>query len=492
MLYHKSVGTIIAARFYIKLSARFGEREYMQKPSRLPDALGAYAQRQVARFHMPGHKGRGMAGFMRPELSQWDITELSFSDNLHSPNTIIADAQNAYAQCYGAKHTFFLVNGATAGILAVLLSLPEGSRVLLGRDCHRSAISGIALAGLDCRFVQPAYEKTFGLWGCVTPEALEQALKEEPADAVLVTSPNYYGLCADIPALSRIAHAHGALLFVDAAHGAHFPFSDALPPTPAGCADAWVNSAHKTMNALGQAAVLHVDKSMDVSAVQQALSLVQTSSPSYLLLASLDWALYTASQPRCWTQAVNVCHTLEKSMNGLLGLSVLPQSVAGSAGIAHLDPTRVTVDVSRRGITGFAAQRALEERDVYVEFSDVRRVTCICTPADDSVWYEMLLDGLCTLPYGTELPPQVHAQYPAVLRIMPVREAVRAQKEVLPLAACAGKIAADSVGVYPPGIPLWTPGERITEEAVAFLKIQQVLGAELFGAQENNVIVVRE
>lgn len=440
---------------------------------------------------MPGHKGRGMAGFMRPELAQWDITELSFSDNLHSPNTIIADAQGAYAQCYGAAHTFFLVNGATAGILSMLLSLPEGSRVLLGRDCHRSAISGIALGGLECRFVQPEYEKTFGLWGCVTPESLERALVEEAVDAVLVTSPNYYGLCADIPALSRIAHAHGALLFVDAAHGAHFPFSDMLPPTPAGDADAWVNSVHKTMNALGQAAVLHVDKGMDVYAVQQALSMVQTSSPSYLLLASLDWALYTASRPRCWTQACNVCYTLKQSIDGLLGLSVLPQSVVGSAGIAHLDPTRITVDVSRRGITGFAAQRALEERNAYVEFSDVRRVTCICTPADDPVWYEMLLDGLCTLPYGTELPPQMPAQYPAVTRAMPVCEAVRAQKEALPLAACAGKIAADFVGVYPPGIPLWTPGERISEEAVAFLQAQQALGAELFGAPEDYAIVVR-
>ena len=150
------------------------------------------------------------------------------------------------------------------------------------------------------------------------------------------------------------------------------------------------------------------------------------------------------------------------------------------------------MDVSRRGITGFAAQRALEERDVYIEFSDVRRVTCICTPADDPVWYEMLLDGLCTLPYGTELPPQTPAQYPLVERAMPVREAVRAQKEVLPLGACMGRTAADTVGVYPPGIPLWTPGERITEEAVAFLQAQQVLGAGLFGAQEkNHVIVVR-
>ncbi len=463
----------------------------MQQPSRLPEALGAYAQRQVARFHMPGHKGRGMAGFVCPELASWDITELSFSDNLHNPKGTIAEAQERYAMQYGAAHTFFLVNGATAGLLALMLTLPQGARVLLGRDCHRSAISGIALAGHTCRFLQPEYESTQGIWGCVTAQALDAVLLEEPADAVLVTSPNYYGLCADIEALSRIAHAHGALLFVDAAHGAHFPFSTALPPSPAGYADAWVNSAHKTMNALGQAALLHIAASMPQQTVQQALSLVQTSSPSYLMLASLDWALYTASQARCWTQQVNACRTLMAGIEKVLGLSTVSQAVVGTAGIAAVDPTRVTIDVSGRGITGFAAQQSLERRDIYVECSDMRRVVCICTPADDPMWYEMLLNGLCALPYGIALPPEMPEAYPALERAIPVREAVLGKKESIPFADCAGRIAGDSVGIYPPGIPLWTPGERITKEAVAFLSGQRALGADLFGLREEKVIVVR-
>ena len=463
----------------------------MQQPSRLPEALGAYAQRQVARFHMPGHKGRGMAGFVCPELASWDITELSFSDNLHNPTGTIAEAQARYAVQYGAAHTFFLVNGATAGLLALMLALPQGARVLLGRDCHRSAISGIALAGHDCRFLQPEYQGAQGIWGCVTAQELNKALLEAPADAVLITSPNYYGLCADIPALARVAHAHGALLFVDAAHGAHFPFSPALPPSPAGYADAWVNSAHKTMNALGQAALLHIAASMPRQAVQQALSLVQTSSPSYLMLASLDWALYTASHARCWTQQVNACRTLMAGIEKVLGLSTVSQAVVSMAGIAAVDPTRVAIDVSRRGITGFAAQQALEQHDIYVECSDMRRVVCICTPADDPMWYEMLLDGLCALPYGTALPPEMPEAYPALERAILVREAVLGKKESIPFADCAGRIAGDSVGIYPPGIPLWTPGERITEEAVAFLSGQRALGAELFGLREEMVIVVR-
>jgi len=463
----------------------------MQQTPRLPEALGEYAGMQPARFHMPGHKGRGMAGFFRPELAGWDVTELSVSDNLHAPASVIARAQEECAAVYGAKHTFFLVNGATAGIAAMLLALPQGARLLLGRDCHRSALSGAALAGHACRFVQPAYEPGFGLWGPVAPEALETALCESPADAVLITSPNYYGLCADIPALARAAHEHGALLFVDAAHGAHFPFSEALPQSPAGYADAWVVSAHKTMNALGQAAMLHTGPALPVFAVQHALSMVQTSSPSYLLLASIDWAVFTARKDNCWTQEVNRCTALAQSIEKLLGLRTLPRELIGRAGIADMDATRVIVDVSARGITGYRAARALEAQNVFVELADSRRIGCICTPADDPAWYDALLEALQALPYGLE-PPAPSPAYPAPPRVMDVREAARGRTEACPLPECAGRIAADCAGLYPPGIPVWTPGERITPECVALLLSQQALGAVLFGVTDGRALVVCE
>lgn len=463
----------------------------MHKPRRLPEVLGDYAHRQVARFHMPGHKGRGMGGFSRQELIRYDITELSFSDDLHAPEAAIAQAQEECAACYGAFHTFFLVNGATAGLHALLLSLPRGAHILVGRDCHKSVLSGAALAGHSCRFMQPAYVACSGMWGCVTPETLEQALCESPAAAVLITSPNYYGLCADIPALAAIAHRHGALLFVDAAHGAHFPFSDALPQSPAGYADGWVNSAHKTLNALGQAALLHISDTLQVFKVQRALTLIETSSPSYLLLVSLDWARYTAGLHRAWTDAATACSALSQEIEGILGLSTLPRTLIGSAGITDMDLTRVVIDVSGRGITGYAAQRALEAMDVFVEMADTRRIVCICTPSDDPAWYTLLLKALSALPYGIEVPVSQPDVYPPMPRVMPLAEAVRASVEQKLLSESVGCIAADAAGVYPPGIPLWTPGERITTEGVAFLEIQQALGASLFGVHRNQVVVVR-
>lgn len=464
----------------------------MYKPQHLPEALGEYARRQVARFHMPGHKGRGMGGFFHKELAGWDVTELSFSDDLHAPEAVIARAQSACAECFGAAHSFFLVNGATAGILAMLLSLPRGADILIGRDCHRAALSGVTLAGLDCRFVEPDYDVELDLWGCVTPEALERSLTEAPAQAVLVTSPNYYGLCADLPALYAVTQKYGALLFVDAAHGAHFPFSDALPCSPVGSADAWVHSAHKTLNALGQAALLHTGPGMREHIVQRALSLVQTSSPSYLLLTSLDWARYTAGLNGCWTRTASTCQTLSGRIDGILGLRTLPRMLAGRAGVADMDITRMVVDVSGRGITGYEAQRALEQHNVFVEMADARRIVCICTPSDDPVWYDMLLDALRTLPYGTRrIGPQA-GPHTTLQRVMPVSDAARSPAEQVPLADCRGRIAADAAGVYPPGIPFFTPGERIDAETVAYLEAQRALGASLFGLRDGKVTVVCE
>ena len=464
----------------------------MYKPQHLPEALGEYARRQVARFHMPGHKGKGMGGFFHDKLAGWDVTELSFSDDLHAPEAVIARAQSACAECFGAAHSFFLVNGATAGILAMLLSLPRGADILIGRDCHRAALSGVTLACLSCRFVEPAYDAELDIWGCVTPEALERSLFEAPAQAVLITSPNYYGLCADLPALYAVTQKHGALLFVDAAHGAHFPFSDALPQSPAGCADAWVHSAHKTLNALGQAALLHTGPRIQEHIVQRALALVQTSSPSYLLLTSLDWARYTAGLDGCWTRTVNACQALSEKIDGILGLRVLPRTLLGRAGVADKDVTRVVVDVGGRGITGYAAQQALEQQEVFVEMADARRIVCICTPSDDPVWYHMLLDALHTLPYGTRIAEPQAGPHTTLRRVMPVSEAARSQAEQIPVADCAGRIAADAAGVYPPGIPYFTPGERIDAGAVAYMTAQRALGASLFGVRDEKVTVVCE
>jgi arginine/lysine/ornithine decarboxylase len=196
----------------------------------LQEALGAYEREDCARFHMPGHKGRGMAGFWRDELIGWDVTELSGTDNLHAPTGPIASAQRDLAKAYGAKASFFVVNGSTNAVQAMIFALPPGEKLLLARDCHRCAVSGAALRGIETAFLLPRYDNEQRLPGMVAPEDLERELKRTHATAALITSPNAYGLCADVEGLARAAHRQNALLLLDAAHGAPFPFSDALPP----------------------------------------------------------------------------------------------------------------------------------------------------------------------------------------------------------------------------------------------------------------------
>ncbi len=457
---------------------------------RLQEILGEYAHKEAARFHMPGHKGRGMGGFFRSDLIGCDITELSFSDDLNAPENSIAHLQEECAKIYGADYTFLLVNGSTSGLHAMLLSLPEGSELIVGRDSHRSVIAGAALAGHKCRYLLPEYQSEHGVWGAVTAKSLEQALIEAPAQAVLITSPTYYGFCADLNALSEVAHSHGALLFVDAAHGAHFPFSAALPENPAPYADAWVVSAHKTLNALGQSAFLHIKSSMQQFALSRALSLVQTTSPSYLLLLSLDWACYTAGLSNVWTKAAQTCETLAQKISCIPGLMALPRSLIGQAGIKDMDKTRLVIDVSGRNTTGYEAKLFLEANNIFVEMAGARHLVCICTPSDDPKWYTMLLNCLAALPSGSKPLTKEQEPYSINEQILPLREAMLNKAELCPISECTGRIAAQAVGLYPPGIPLWAPGERIFQGSIDFLLEQQAKGASLFGVTKGCIAVV--
>ena len=193
----------------------------------LQEALGTYEREDCARFHMPGHKGRGLAGFWRDELAKWDVTEISVTDNLHAPHGAILTAEREMAKAYGAKASFYVVNGSTNAVQAMIFALSQDDKLLLSRDCHRSAVSGAALRGIETETILPRFDEETKLLGMVTPEDLERELERTKATAVLVTSPNAYGLCADVEGLAKAAHRHGALLLVDGAHGAHFRFGRA-------------------------------------------------------------------------------------------------------------------------------------------------------------------------------------------------------------------------------------------------------------------------
>jgi len=462
------------------------------EPESLQEALGAYEDADCARFHMPGHKGRGMAGFWRDGLIKWDVTELSNTDNLHNPSGAILAAEREMAAAYGTRASFFVVNGSTNAVQAMILALSDDDTLLLARDCHRCAVSGAALRGIETDYILPRYDEKTALPGMVAPDDLERELTRTHASAVLITSPNAYGFCADINGLADVCHRHGALLLVDGAHGAHFPFSDALPDGLGGYADLFSHSQHKTMDALTQAASLHLgDCRISIEQVRRALAMTETTSPSYLLMASLSWSVFMAAR-RDWTRQAERMTALKERIEALGGF-LLPHDPVGH-GVYDRDKTRLVIDVTGRGRSGYEAQAHLEANGIYIEMADLRRLVLITSPNDDERWYKRLLDALTSLPFG---PPDAYAEDGAMPAQQPetvlsLREAAFADAERVPLDAVVGRIAAEPVGVYPPGISLLMPGERIAKDAVLYLQKQQELGGALFGIREGNVFVVKE
>ena len=309
--------------------------------------------------------------------------------------------RNGWAQ----KAVFFVVNGASAGVAAMLLAgVEEGGRVLFARDVHISAVNAMVLHGIEPVFI-PVGESIKGLPGCVTAGAvLKRAITENPdAKAVFLTYPNYYGMCCDIKKIAQAVHAKNMLLLVDGAHAAHFCFSALLPVSPGEAgADIWVTSAHKTLPAMNQCAYLNVGENCPVPAdkIKRTLNMLQTTSPSYPLLASMDYASYfMESQGK--EEIYRVVSLAEKYMgliNEIQGLRAVGMEETGKAGIYDRDILKLVIDVSGRGLTGFEAKRHLMENGVYAETADGRYLLLLITVADTRRAFDELLAGLYALP----------------------------------------------------------------------------------------------
>ena len=436
--------------------------------------LEAYAGKNMDRWHMPGHKGN-----IESMPGSWDVTEVEGSDNLHHPSEGIAEAQKLLAEAAGACHSHLLVGGSTAGIHAMLALLAPGDGVIISRWVHKAATNALQLYGLKPHWVQPGWDEQEAI-AVDEPKRVLHAIEEYPdARAVFVTSPDYFGRCLALDEISSAAHRHGMLLFVDCAHGAHFPFSELLPASPAGLADAWVTSAHKTLPSLTQSAWLHAGSAVEETRLLRALAWVQSSSPSYWLMASLDRARVMAQQAD-WAALIDCCHRFRDVIHQTPGLKMLNND----------DPTRLVVDVSGRGISGMKAEQLLREAGIEMEMADARRVVAIATPWDESEKFDRLASAMAELPWETETVaiPALPEPGEAVLPMSCARGARRS----IPLCEAAGHTAADAAGAYPPGIALWQPGERIEKRHIDYLTALKAQDCELFGVYHDHVEVADE
>lgn len=482
-----------------------------QNQTPLLDALKANAARLHAPFYTPGHKqGEGisqpLADLFGKVVFRADLTELADLDNLFAPQGVIQEAQQLAAAAFGASQTWFLVNGSTCGIeAAILATCGTGDKIILPRNVHSSAIAGLILSGAIPIFLNPEYDPVLDIAHSITPKAVESALQQHPdAKAVLTVYPTYYGVCGNLSAIANITHQYNIPLLVDEAHGAHFAFHPELPtPALAAGADLTVQSIHKVLGAMTQASMLHIQGNrIDCDRISKALQLVQSTSPSYLLLASLDAARQQMALhgKMLMSRTLQLANEAKTRISQISGLSVLQipgyqDGLGGSPGFAALDETRLTVTVSGLGLTGFEADEILDEKfAVTAEFASLQHLTFIISLGNTPADIEQLVQSFTTLAkeyrrtnltLKSDLWQDVFTTQCHPLHFSP-REAFFAVSEILPLIQTNQRTCAEIVCPYPPGIPLLMPGEVITEPVLNYLQQIQAMGGFISGCNDTS------
>lgn len=467
------------------------------------EAIAKYINNSHAAFYTPGHKrGIGISQPLRELLGssvfKADLTELAELDNLFAPEGVIKEAQELAAAAFGAERTWFLINGSTAGVMAAILATcGTGDKIILPRNVHSSAIAGLVLSGAMPIFVNPEYDRNLDIAHSITPEAVANALKKHPdAKAVMIVYPTYFGVCGDVEAIANIAHQHNIPLLVDEAHGPHFTFHSDLPPRALSKgADLTVQSIHKVLSALTQASMLHVQGNrIDIDRVSKALQLVQSTSPSYLLLASLDAARQQMALhgKELMTRTLKLADKARNRIGEIPGLSVL--ELYRSSGFVDLDRTRLTVKVSELGLTGFEADDILTEQGVLAEFPSLQHLTFIISLGNTQADIDRLVQAFTKLAkereksgYSAKMPRVTEliqmsddCQMPAISP----RQAIFATTETLPIEKAIDRICAEMVCPYPPGIPVLMPGEIITPHALDYLSTIKAIGGTISGCAD--------
>ncbi|MCD6014363.1 MAG: Orn/Lys/Arg decarboxylase major region [Solirubrobacterales bacterium] len=477
------------------------------------DALVEYADRDPGRFHVPGHKGGpGADPALRAALGdralQLDIPAgISGIDVAPDPaNAPFQLAQRLTADAWGAKRSWFLVNGGSGGNHAICLALAHtGERVVVQRNVHSSIVDGLVLSGLRPRFVSPEVDPELGVAHCVTPEALAETLDAEPHTvAAMIVSPTYFGAVADVAALVEVAHARGVPLVVDEAWGSHLHFSSALPTAALECgADVVLSSIHKIVGSITQSAIVHLghgEDRVDERVLDRAVTLVESTSPNGLLTASLDAARRQAAVhgEELLAETVASLAELRERIRMIGGLDVLDERIVGRSGVHAYDPLRLVVDVRGVGATGHRVARLMwESDDINLELFSENVVVAVFGigehAAETGGRLVSALERACVR-IGEEeeepLPPFAEPPPWGPTELSP-REAFLASQEVVAFDEAEGRIAAESLAAYPPGVPNVLPGERLTRPTLDYIADSVAHGGLVRGASDRTLKTVR-
>ncbi len=476
------------------------------------EALDAYARRNPARLHVPGHKGgagadAGLIEAIGEQALALDVPALTYGIDLGPEPTPFEQAQRLAAEAWGARRTWFLVNGASQGNIAAGLALAHhGGEVVVQRNAHSSTIDSLVLSGLRPTFVSPELDPELGIAHCLTPESLDVALAATPGAAgAWVISPTYFGAAADVRSLATVAHGHGVALIVDEAWGAHMAFHPDLPEHAiAAGADLVISSTHKIVGSLTQSAMLHLGGDagglIGADTVDRAVTLTESTSPNSLLFGSLDAARRQAAVAgrELLERTIAALAQAREEIREIDGLDVLDERLAGRPGVYGYDPLRLAVDVRGLAASGYELAALLREiDDINLELAGGNVIVAVFGMGERSMpeaarFVHALREAAArvgTDPHGEQA--SFAAPPPWGELAMTPREAYLGAQEVVPADDAVGRIAAESLATYPPGIPNVLPGERLTAETLAYIRSTLELGGSIRGASDRALRTIR-
>ena len=471
--------------------------------------LTEHADRNPVSFHMPGHKGsriyreNGYGDFL-DKIMDCDITEIPGADNLFQTEGIIAETMKRYEKLYGVKKSYLLVNGSSGGLItAILACVRPGGKLIMARNSHKSIFNALGLASIEPVYAYPEEAEGCGILGEITAEEVARCIDENPeAEAVILPSPNYYGICSDIKAIAEEVHKRGKVLIVDQAHGAHLKFFGKYGGAGAALcgafpesaeeqgADIVINSIHKTLASFTQSALLNLcSDRVNPFPLEDKLQTIESSSPSYPMMATLDInadLLENAGERLIRRWADNLDYFYADACK-IPGLSVLMPK--------NLDRTKLNIDMSAYGINGNQLEEMLMERDIFIELVTGNIVMCMTGIGNTRRDYERLLEALSEIAAQQRGAAEKRGEFkkaeqPQVLTRILEQRAVPVEKEFVPLKEAAGRVCASSIIPYPPGIPIVCPGEVIDEDIIEYVKERRDAGEKVIGLTAAGTVCV--
>ena len=470
-----------------------------QKKAPVYDALEKFRKQRVVPFDVPGHKrGRGnseLVRFLGDRCVGIDVNSMKPLDNLCHPVSVIKEAEELMADAFGAAHAFMMVNGTTSAVQAMVLShVKKSEKIIMPRNVHKSAINALILCGAVPVYIDPKVDTKLGIPLGMEIADVKKAVKENPdAKAILINNPSYYGICSDLKAIVDLAHENGMKALVDEAHGTHLYFGPGLPLNAmAAGADMAAISMHKSGGSLTQSSILLCGADANIGYISRIVNLTQTTSASYLLLGSLDISRrnLALNGHDSFEKVTKMAQYAREEINDIGGYYAYGNELINGGSIFDFDETKLVVNTRSIGLTGIEVYDLLrDEYDIQMEFGDLSNVMAYISIGDRLQDIERLAGALADIRRLYSKPEQsfFSAEYVTPIVKATPQEAFYAEKEQLPIEECVGRISAESVMCYPPGIPILSPGEVITGDILSYIRTAMEKGCSMQGPESEDI-----